>query len=187
MPGVHVAHFGPMCLTTRNNLRHPKSPIMSRTGPTRFDAWSSWGGRPKQTPTSRLSYLISLFAHPRFRAVCPPLRGASDALATDALAATSIVFTVIRRWTPLTLGVQPSLAAMLWRVHREDAGEHFCDSTLDAPLTLGVQPSLNWSLRQMFTWGAAETHHFMFAHATGRLCTPPSNRPAAVLTCTPWP
>ena len=52
MPGVHVAHFGPMCLTTRNNLRHPKSPIMSRTGPTRFDAWSSWGGRPKQTPRS---------------------------------------------------------------------------------------------------------------------------------------
>ena len=49
MPGVHVAHFCPMCLTTRNGLRHPKSPIMSRTSPTRFDAWSSRGGRPEWT------------------------------------------------------------------------------------------------------------------------------------------
>ena len=36
--GVHVAHFRPMCLTARNSLRRPKSPVMSRTGPTRFDA-----------------------------------------------------------------------------------------------------------------------------------------------------
>ena len=49
MPGVHVAHFGPMCLTAWNSLRPPKRPIMSRTGPTRFDAWSSWGGRPERT------------------------------------------------------------------------------------------------------------------------------------------
>ena len=47
--GVHVAHFRPMCLTARNSLRHPKSPIMSRTGPTRFDARSSRGGRPERT------------------------------------------------------------------------------------------------------------------------------------------
>ena len=38
MLGVHVAHFRPMCLTARNSLRHPTSPITSRTGPTRFDA-----------------------------------------------------------------------------------------------------------------------------------------------------
>jgi len=49
MPGVHVAHFFPMCLTTRNGLRHPKSPVMPRTSPTRFDAWSSRGGRPEWT------------------------------------------------------------------------------------------------------------------------------------------
>ena len=49
MPGVHVAHFGPMCLTAWNSLCPPKRPIMSRTGPTRFDAWSSWGGRPERT------------------------------------------------------------------------------------------------------------------------------------------
>ena len=42
--GVHVAHFRPMCLTAWNSLRHPKSPTMSRTGPTGFDAWSSRGG-----------------------------------------------------------------------------------------------------------------------------------------------
>ena len=39
-----------MCLTARNGLRHPKSPIMSRTSPTRFDAWSSRGGRPELGP-----------------------------------------------------------------------------------------------------------------------------------------
>ena len=49
MPGVHVAHFHPMCLTTRNGLRHPKGPIMPRTSPTRFDAWSSRGGRLEWT------------------------------------------------------------------------------------------------------------------------------------------
>ena len=49
MPGMHVAHFRPMCLTAWNSLRPPKRPIMSRTGPTRFDAWSSWGGRPERT------------------------------------------------------------------------------------------------------------------------------------------
>ena len=49
MPGVHVAHFRRMCLTARNSLRHPKSPIMPRTSPTRFDAWSSRGGRPEWT------------------------------------------------------------------------------------------------------------------------------------------
>ena len=49
MPGVHVAHFCPMCLTTRNGLRHPKSPVMPRTSPTRFDAWSSRGGRLERT------------------------------------------------------------------------------------------------------------------------------------------
>ena len=49
MPGGHVAHFCPMCLTARNGLRHPKSPVMSRTSPTRFDAWSSRGGRPEWT------------------------------------------------------------------------------------------------------------------------------------------
>ena len=49
VPGMHVAHFGPMCLTAWNSLRPPKRPIMSRTGPTRFDAWSSWGGRPERT------------------------------------------------------------------------------------------------------------------------------------------
>ena len=47
--GVHVAHFRPMYLTARNSLRHPKSPVMSRTGPTRFDAWSSRGRRPERT------------------------------------------------------------------------------------------------------------------------------------------
>ena len=47
MPGVHVAHFCPRCLTARNGLRHPKSPVMSRTSPTRFDAWSSRSGRPE--------------------------------------------------------------------------------------------------------------------------------------------
>jgi hypothetical protein len=26
MPGVHVVHFCPMCLTARNGLRHPKRP-----------------------------------------------------------------------------------------------------------------------------------------------------------------
>ena len=31
--GVHVAHFCPMCLTARNSLRNPKSPVMSRTCP----------------------------------------------------------------------------------------------------------------------------------------------------------
>lgn len=78
-----------------------------------------------------------------------------------------------------TRRVQASRA--LW----EDEGEHFCDSTLDAPLTRGVHEanaSLNWSLREQLSWGSAETHHFMFAHATGRLCTPPSDRLAAVLT-----
>ena len=49
MLGVHVAHFRPMCLTAWNSLRHPKSPITSRTGPTGFDAWSSRGGRPERT------------------------------------------------------------------------------------------------------------------------------------------
>ena len=49
MLGVHVAHFCPMCLTARNGLRHPKSPVMSRTSPTRFDAWSSRCGRPEWT------------------------------------------------------------------------------------------------------------------------------------------
>ena len=49
MLGVHVAHFRPMCLTARNSLRHPTSPITSRTGPTRFDARSSWGGWPEWT------------------------------------------------------------------------------------------------------------------------------------------
>ena len=49
MLGVHVAHFRPMCLTARNSLRHPTSPITSRTGPTRFDAWSSRGGWPEWT------------------------------------------------------------------------------------------------------------------------------------------
>jgi|SouAtlMetagenome_1021521.scaffolds.fasta_scaffold31246_2 hypothetical protein len=49
MPGVHVAHFRRMCLTARNSLRHPKSPIMPRTSPTRFDAWSSRGGRLEWT------------------------------------------------------------------------------------------------------------------------------------------
>ena len=44
MLGVHVAHFRPMCLTAWNSLRPPKSPTMSRTGPTRFDARSSRGG-----------------------------------------------------------------------------------------------------------------------------------------------
>jgi len=32
--GVHVVDFRPMCLTARNSLRHPKSPVMSRTGPS---------------------------------------------------------------------------------------------------------------------------------------------------------
>ena len=36
--GVHVAHFRPMRLTARNSLRHSKSPVISRTGPMRFDA-----------------------------------------------------------------------------------------------------------------------------------------------------
>ena len=49
VPGMHVAHFRPMCLTARNSLRHPKSTVMSRTGPTRFDAWSSRGRRPERT------------------------------------------------------------------------------------------------------------------------------------------
>ena len=49
IPGMHVAHFRPMCLTAWNSLRPPKRPIMFRTGPTRFDAWSSWGGRPERT------------------------------------------------------------------------------------------------------------------------------------------
>jgi len=49
MPGVHVAHFRRMCLTARNRLRHPKSPVMPRTSPTRFDAWSSRGGRLERT------------------------------------------------------------------------------------------------------------------------------------------
>ena len=49
MPGVHVAHFRPMCLTAWNSLCRPTCPIMSRKGPTRFDAWSSWGGRPERT------------------------------------------------------------------------------------------------------------------------------------------
>ena len=49
MLGVHVAHFRRMCLTARNSLRHPTSPITSRTGPTRFDAWSSRGGWPERT------------------------------------------------------------------------------------------------------------------------------------------
>ena len=43
--GVHVAHFCPMCLTARNSLRRLTSPIMPRTGPTRFDVRSSPGGR----------------------------------------------------------------------------------------------------------------------------------------------
>ena len=30
VPGMHVAHFRPMCLTARNSLRHPKSHVMSR-------------------------------------------------------------------------------------------------------------------------------------------------------------
>ena len=47
--GVHVAHFRPMCLTAWNSPRHPTSPIMSRTGPTGFDVWSSRGGRPERT------------------------------------------------------------------------------------------------------------------------------------------
>ena len=47
--GVHVAHFRPMCLTAWNSPRHPTSPILSRTGPTGFDARSSRGGRPERT------------------------------------------------------------------------------------------------------------------------------------------
>ena len=43
MLGVHVAHFRRICLTARNSLRRPTSPITSRTGPTRFDVWSSRG------------------------------------------------------------------------------------------------------------------------------------------------
>ena len=50
--GVHVAHFRPMCLTAWNSLRPPKRPLMFRTGATRFGAWFSWGGRPKQNPRS---------------------------------------------------------------------------------------------------------------------------------------
>ena len=49
IPGMRVAHFRPMCLTAWNSLHPPKRPIMFRTGPTRFDAWSSWGGRPERT------------------------------------------------------------------------------------------------------------------------------------------
>ena len=49
---MHVAHFRPMCLTAWNSLRPPKRPLMFRTGATRFDAWFSWGGRPKQNPRS---------------------------------------------------------------------------------------------------------------------------------------
>ena len=47
--GVHVAHFRPMCLTAWNSPRHPTSPITSCTGPTKFDARSSRGGRPERT------------------------------------------------------------------------------------------------------------------------------------------
>jgi hypothetical protein len=36
--GVRVAHFRRKCLTARNGLRRPRSPILPRTGPTRFDA-----------------------------------------------------------------------------------------------------------------------------------------------------
>ena len=43
-PMSHESH-----MARRNHLRHPKSPIVPRTGPTRFDAWSSWGGRPERT------------------------------------------------------------------------------------------------------------------------------------------
>ena len=46
---MHVAHFRPMCLTAQNSLRHPKTPIMSRTCPTRVDVWSSRGGRLERT------------------------------------------------------------------------------------------------------------------------------------------
>ena len=49
IPGMHVAHFRPMCLTAWNSLRHPTSPIMPRTGPTRFDVRSSRGGWPERT------------------------------------------------------------------------------------------------------------------------------------------
>ena len=51
MPGVHVSPIFARCAspTARNGLRHPKSPVMSRTSPTRFDAWSSRGGRPEWT------------------------------------------------------------------------------------------------------------------------------------------
>ena len=41
-PMSHESH-----MARRNHLRHPKSPIVPRTGPTRFDAWSSRGGRPE--------------------------------------------------------------------------------------------------------------------------------------------
>ena len=46
---MHVARFRPMCLTARISLRRPTSHITPRTGPTRFYAWSSRGGRPEWT------------------------------------------------------------------------------------------------------------------------------------------
>ena len=54
MIGVHVAHFRSMCLTHgsppgTNSLRRPTSPIYVPHGPTRFDVWSSRGGRPERT------------------------------------------------------------------------------------------------------------------------------------------
>ena len=47
--GVRVAYFRPMCLTARNSPCRLTCPIMSRTGHTWFDAWSSRGGWSEQT------------------------------------------------------------------------------------------------------------------------------------------
>ena len=43
--GVHVAHFRPMCLTAWNSACATlRALLCPARAPTRFDAWSSWGG-----------------------------------------------------------------------------------------------------------------------------------------------
>ena len=49
MPSLRVAPFESDVSHRLNHLHHPESPIASSMAPTRFDAWSSRGGRPEWT------------------------------------------------------------------------------------------------------------------------------------------
>ena len=125
MPGVHVAHFRRMCLTARNRLRHPKSPVMPRTSPTRFDAWSSRGGRLERTQGE----------HPHVLGLRVTARGRSPAtllLSPCYPPSEHANSTPSRRGAPACGGVVPSERQWVTQRPRRDEQR--------APRTLGVAP-----------------------------------------------